>query len=67
LDALENGKSAAYINEANWMEKKVFYGQDYARLQSIKRSYDPTGMFYSLGAVDSDLWVQQSDGRLCRK
>ncbi|KAF1831502.1 FAD-binding domain-containing protein [Decorospora gaudefroyi] len=69
LDKLACGESAAYLNEASFMEKNwksVFYGKNYGRLSSIKRWYDPTGMFYSLGGVESDLWEQKPDGRLCR-
>lgn len=69
LDVLTHGESAAYVNEGNFMEKDwkdVFYGRNYARLSSIKDAYDPKDVFYALGAVNSDRWVQKADGRLCR-
>jgi FAD/FMN-containing dehydrogenase len=69
LDTLVNGDRAAYINEANFMEKdwkSVFYGSNYARLVEIKKKYDPKDMLYALGAVNSDRWALSAGGRLCR-
>lgn len=69
LDTLTKGDRAAYINEANFLEKDwkhVFYGDTYARLVSIKKKFDPKDMFYALGAVNSDKWAQRADGKLCR-
>jgi hypothetical protein len=68
LAALTPG-GAAYVNEADFQErdwKEVFYGENYERLDEVKRRWDPEDRFYALGAVGSDRWVQRSDGRLCR-
>lgn len=69
LDVLTKGEAAAYLNEANFLEphwQQVFYGKNYERLDQIKRLYDPNDIFYALGAVGSDRWVQKTDGKLCR-
>ncbi|PVH95572.1 FAD-binding domain-containing protein [Periconia macrospinosa] len=60
---------AAYLNEADFQQRdwqKVFYGAHYGRLADIKSKYDPESIFYALGAVGSESWVQKNDGRLCR-
>lgn len=55
----------ATFDDANW--KADYYGANYDRLLSIKRAYDPKGLFWANTAVGSDVnWVQQPDGRLCR-
>ncbi|KAF2199991.1 hypothetical protein GQ43DRAFT_374931 [Delitschia confertaspora ATCC 74209] len=62
-------RGAAYLNEANYMQPDwqwVFYGPNYGKLNLIKAKYDPSDVFYALGAVGSDRWAQRSDGRLCR-
>ncbi|GLB01552.1 hypothetical protein AtubIFM61612_008452 [Aspergillus tubingensis] len=61
--------SGAYMNEAdfnqpNW--QSTFYGDNYAKLTSIKNKYDPNHTFYALKAVGSEEWAEQTDGRLCR-
>ncbi|CUS10782.1 unnamed protein product [Tuber aestivum] len=62
-------ESGAYLNEADPNEpnfQREFYGENYARLLSIKNRYDPAGIFYALTAVGSDTWTQSPDGRLCK-
>jgi len=64
----------ADINEPNF--KQAFWGKNYARLLSIKKKYDPTGLFYAHHGVGSDEWVVQGgvkfrgvptqNGQLCR-
>ncbi|RAL17614.1 FAD binding domain protein [Aspergillus homomorphus CBS 101889] len=61
--------SGAYMNEAdlnqpNW--QWTFYRDNYAKLNSIKNKYDPNQTFYALKAVGSEVWTEQTDGRLCR-
>jgi hypothetical protein len=59
----------AYLNEADFQQpdwQRVFYGEHYAKLDLIKSKYDPYDLFYALGAVGSERWVQRNDGRLCR-
>ncbi|KAK3902803.1 FAD-binding domain-containing protein [Staphylotrichum tortipilum] len=68
LERLTPG-GAAYLNECDFQQadwKTVFYGANWVRLSEIKSKYDPNGVFYALGAVGSEGWTQQVDGRLCR-
>lgn len=61
--------SGAYVNEADPYEpnfQEAFYGNNYARLLSIKQRYDPDSVFYATTGVGSEDWVATSDGRLCR-
>jgi hypothetical protein len=68
IDSLTPGLGA-YINEANFKEPKwqsVLYGNNYDKLKSIKKKYDPSGLWYGRTAVGSDDWAERSDGRLCK-
>lgn len=60
--------AGAYKNEASWAQKnfqEAFYAGTYPRLREIKSKYDPNGIFYGLTTVGSELWVSDSQGRLC--
>lgn len=68
LDAVTPG-SGTYLNEANFRQhnwQQEFYGANYARLLSIKATYDPEELFYARTAVGSEGWAQDPSGRLCR-
>lgn len=64
----------ADINEPNWQQ--AFWGANYPRLLSLKKKYDPTGLFYAHHGVGSEEWtvvggnkfggVPTQDGQLCR-
>lgn len=59
----------AYVNEGDFRQpdwQEVFYGANYERLLSVKRGWDPEGLFYCAVAVGSEDWVVAEDGRLCR-
>lgn len=61
--------SGTYMNEAdfnqpNWQE--TFYGDNWDRLSSIKKKWDPNSLFYNLKGVGSDVWKVAEDGRMCR-
>ncbi|RYP80263.1 hypothetical protein DL769_002565 [Monosporascus sp. CRB-8-3] len=68
----------AYLNEAHPMERnwqREFYGEQYGRLLSIKRRWDPRDVFYAMTGVGSEGWevmsqevdgVLTQNGRLCR-
>jgi hypothetical protein len=63
------GGGHAYMNEGDFQDpdwKRVFYGENYERLEQIKDKYDQNHLLYALTAVGSDKWVPQLDGRLCR-
>lgn len=69
-------RGGAYMNEADVEEPDFqwsFYGRGYDRLNSIKRSRDPWGLFYAVTAVGSEEWFVEGtrglptqQGRLCR-
>ncbi|KAF2199995.1 FAD-binding domain-containing protein [Delitschia confertaspora ATCC 74209] len=69
LERLTPDGGAAYLNEANFNEarwQQVFNGESYNKSLSIKRKYDPEGLFYGRTAVGSEAWKERDDGRLCR-
>ena len=56
----------AYLNEANGYEpgfQASFWGENYHRLYSLKRKWDPTGLFISRKGVGSEDW---DDAGLCK-
>lgn len=56
-----NGGS--YVSESDFFEKdwqNSYWGTNYARLASVKKKYDPTGLFFVHHGVGSDEW--SSDG-----
>lgn len=68
--------SGAYFNEAdpndpNWQYD--FFGENYERLRSVKRRYDPDDVLWCRSCVGSERWVPENlysgfdgDGRLCQ-
>ena len=49
--------AGAYVNEADYFEpdwQRAFWGDNYARLLAIKRTYDPTGLFTCHHCVGSE-------------
>jgi len=68
LEAVTPG-AGSYLNEANFANptwKEDFYGQNYNKLRTIKKSYDPDDLFFGPTIVGSDAWNVGRDGRLCR-
>ncbi|THH08033.1 hypothetical protein EW145_g2989 [Phellinidium pouzarii] len=62
-----NQESGAYSNEANGEEpdfQRVFFDKHYPRLLSIKKKYDPEGLFIVKAGVGSEFW---DDAGICRK
>ncbi|KAL8295864.1 hypothetical protein RB597_009086 [Gaeumannomyces tritici] len=58
----------AYMNEANPYEpnwQDAFWGANYARLRSIKRSVDPDDVLWCHPCVGNEGW-EEVDGQLCR-
>jgi hypothetical protein len=52
-----NGGS--YLSESNFFEKDwqhSYWGSNYARLASVKKKYDPTGLFFVHNGVGSEEW-----------
>ncbi|KAH7120704.1 FAD binding domain-containing protein [Dactylonectria macrodidyma] len=61
--------SGAYMNEADFRQpnwQKTFFGDNYAKLLTIKRKYDPGNLFYVLKGVGSEAWSVAENGRMCR-
>jgi hypothetical protein len=61
--------SGSYVNEADWRQpnfQTTFWGSNYGRLLSVKRKWDPSGIFYATVGVGSEAWTVKGDGRLCR-
>ena len=68
LAALTPG-GGAYMNEADFREpnwKQTWFGDNYERLYSVKRKYDPSSLLYMFKGVGSDAWEVAGDGRMCR-
>jgi hypothetical protein len=56
------------MNEADRFDPlflQDFYGGSLAKLQAVKRKYDPLSLFYCPTCVGSDLWHEDNVGRLC--
>src|ERR1700746_3346555 len=52
-----NGGS--YVSESNFFEKDwqhSYWGSNYPRLASVKKKYDPTGLFFGHNGVGSEEW-----------
>ena len=59
--------SGSYSNEADVREPNfqvTFFGSNYAKLKSIKKTYDPEDLFIVGAGVGSEDW---DDAGLCRK
>ncbi len=67
IEAVTPG-SGAYMNEGNFRQPNFqnnFFGCNYNTLLSIKRKYDPNGLFYAIKAVGSEAWTVANNGRMC--
>ncbi|KAL1883925.1 hypothetical protein Daus18300_000033 [Diaporthe australafricana] len=61
--------SGSYMNEGDVNEpnfQQSFYRENYERLLTIKRKYDPNDVFYAKTAVGSEFWLVKADGKLCK-
>ncbi|KAL1646202.1 Zinc finger E-box-binding homeobox 1 [Didymella pomorum] len=61
--------SGSYVNEADFNQKNwqtTFWGDNYSKLLSIKKKWDPSSIFYATVGVGSEAWVVKNDGRMCR-
>lgn len=61
--------SGSYLNEADFQQpnwQSTFFGDNYNKLKTIKKKYDPQDVFYILKGVGSEAWNVSKDGRMCR-
>ena len=52
-------KPASYVSETDYFKadwQQAFWGEHYARLQAVKRRYDPDGLFFVHHSVGSEGW-----------
>jgi len=57
----------AYVSESNFFEEayqRSYWGSNYPRLASIKKKYDPAGLFFVHNGVGSELWSPDGFTRL---
>jgi FAD binding domain/Berberine and berberine like len=60
-----NGGS--YVSESNFFEKDwqhSYWGNNYAQLASVKKKYDPTGLFFVHNGVGSESWSADGFAKL---
>lgn len=59
----------AYVSESNFFEEnwqQAYWGTNYARLASVKKKYDPTGLFFVHNGVGSEEWSEDGFVRKVR-
>ncbi|KAF2663716.1 FAD-binding domain-containing protein [Microthyrium microscopicum] len=65
-----NPDMGMYVNEADPETEgiqKAFWGENYARLLSIKRRMDPSGVFWCKQCVGGEEWQYYQGGVLCKR
>ena len=51
--------AGSYVSESDYFEKdwqQSFWGSNYDRLATIKKKYDPEGLFFVRHGVGSEVW-----------
>ncbi|KAA8648820.1 FAD-dependent oxidoreductase [Aspergillus tanneri] len=69
LKSLEPGQMGAYLNEADPYEpdfQSSFWGENYAKLYTVKRMWDPNGLFITRLGVGSEDWDEEGFCRIGR-
>ena len=60
-------QAGSYVSESNYFNRQwgqAFWGQNYRRLNAVKRSVDPDGLFFVHHGVGSELWSADGFTRL---
>ena len=58
---------SSYLSESNFFEsdwQRSFWGANYPRLQAVKATYDPDGLFFVHHGVGSEEWNEDGFTRL---
>src|SRR5271157_3028582 len=59
----------AYVSESNFFQEnwqQAYWGSNYARLASVKKKFDPTGLFFVHNGVGSEEWSEDGFVRKAR-
>ena len=59
----------AYVSESNFFQEnwqQAYWGSNYAQLASVKKKYDPTGLFFVHNGVGSEEWSEDGFVRKAR-
>jgi len=59
----------AYVSESNFFQEnwqQAYWGSNYARLSSVKKKYDPAGLFFVHNGVGSEDWSEDGFVRKAR-
>ena len=59
----------AYVSESNFFQEnwqQAYWGSNHARLASVKKKYDPTGLFFVHNGVGSEEWSEDGFVRKAR-
>jgi hypothetical protein len=56
-------ESTPHLSESNFFEsgwQQSFWGANYPRLQAVKTTYDPSGLFFVHHGIGSEVWSDDS-------
>ena len=59
-------EDGAYVSESNFFQENwqhAYWGSNYARLASVKKKYDPSGLFFVHNGVGSEDWSEDGFAR----